>query len=141
MIYLDTSVVIPFYLPEVLSETVEQLFRTEPELAISQLVEVEFFSAISRRLRMAEINPEQTRQIATLFQNHLEDGFYTRFAVEPIHYNRARNWISQFNTALRTLDALHLAIAASNNLPLITADEGLAQAADALGVAYQLLTV
>ena len=139
MIYLDTSVVLPFYLPEVLSQTVEQFFRTESELAISQLVEVEFFSAISRRLRMAEITPEQARQIATLFQNHLADSFYTRFPVEPIHYDCARDWISQFNTALRTLDALHLAIAASHELPLITADERLAQVADALGVVYQLL--
>ena len=55
--------------------------------------------------------------------------------------DRARDWISQFNTALRTLDALHLAIAVSNDLRLITADEGLAQAADALGIAYQLLAV
>ena len=55
--------------------------------------------------------------------------------------DRPGHWISQFNTALRTLDALHLAIAVSNDLRLITADEGLAQAADALGIAYQLLAV
>jgi uncharacterized protein len=141
LIYLDTSVVIPFYLPEPLSLVVRELLRTEPQPALSQLVEVEVFSAVSRRVRMGEISLDQARQIATDFQTDLQNGFYTRFAVEPIHYDRARDRISQFNTALRTLDALHLAIAASNNLPLITADERLAQVADALGVTYQLLTV
>lgn len=139
MIYLDTSVVVPFYLPEFFSSAARGLLRTEPQPALSQLVEVEVFSAVSRRVRMGEISLEQARQIATDFQADLEGGFYTRFPVEPIHYDRARDWIRQFNTTLRTLDALHLAIAASHELPLITADERLAQVADALGVVYQLL--
>lgn len=45
-----------------------------------------------------------------------------------------------FDTPLRTLDALHLAVAASNNLRLVTADETLAEAANVFGVAVQLLT-
>ncbi|MEH1936800.1 MAG: hypothetical protein V7L14_24470 [Nostoc sp.] len=51
--------------------------------------------------------------------------FYTQIAVETVYYNLARDWISRFNTSLRRLDALHLAIAFQNNIPLVTADEAL----------------
>ena len=52
MIYLDTSVIAPFYWSEALSDTVEELLRTETARALSQLVEVELFSALSRRVRL-----------------------------------------------------------------------------------------
>jgi uncharacterized protein len=52
LIYLDTSVIAAFYWTEALSDTVEQLLRDETEPRLSQLVEVELFSALSRRVRM-----------------------------------------------------------------------------------------
>ncbi|MGK7877216.1 MAG: type II toxin-antitoxin system VapC family toxin [Xenococcaceae cyanobacterium] len=141
MIYLDTSVVVPFYWPEALSDVVEQLLRSETEPALSQLVSVELFSAVSRRVRMGEISQEQARQVAARFQTDLDSGFYTLIPLEPVHYQLAREWISQFETPLRTLDALHLACASSNDLCLVTADEALAESAEALGVEVRLLTV
>ena len=141
MIYLDTSVVVPFYWPEALSDVVEQLLRSETEPALSQLVSVELFSAVSRRVRMGEISQEQARQIAARFQTHLDSGFYTLLPLEPVYYQLAREWISRFETPLRTLDALHLACASSNDLCLVTADEALAESAEALGVEVRLLTV
>ena len=140
MIYLDTSVIAPFYWTEALSDTVEELLRTETELGLSQLVEVELLSALSRRVRMREISQEGARTIATLFQTHLNNNFYLLIPLESIHYQLARNWIGQFNTSLRTLDALHLACASSNNLRVVTADEALAISADALEIEVQLLT-
>lgn len=139
MIYLDTSVVAAFYWTEALSDTVEQLLRNEVEPGLSQLVEVELFSALSRRVRMGEISQENAREIVERFQTDLDGGFYTRILLEPVHYNLAREWIGRFDTPLRTLDALHLAIAASNDLRLVTADEGLAGSAEALGVDVLLL--
>lgn len=56
MIYLDTSILAPLYWVEALSNTVEQLVNSETELALSQLVEVELVSALSRRVRMGEIS-------------------------------------------------------------------------------------
>jgi predicted nucleic acid-binding protein len=47
--------------------------------------------------------------------------------------------VEEFNTSLRTLDALHLACASSNNLCLVTADEVLAASAEALEIEAQLL--
>lgn len=139
MIYLDTSVIAPFYWAEVLSDTVQELLRTETKPSLSQLVEVELFSALSRRVRMREISQEEARAIANRFQTHLDNDFYLRIPIEPINYQLARGWISRFNTSLRTLDAIHLACASSNNLCLVTADEALAASAESLKIEVQLL--
>ena len=88
---------------------------------------------------MGEIERDEAQAIADRFQTDLNNGFYIHLALEPAHYETARNWIKRFDTPLRTLDALHLAIAASHNIPLVTADEGLVASADVLGVEVQLL--
>lgn len=84
------------------------------------MAEVELVSALSRRVRMREISQQDARAIVERFQADLDSGFYTKIPVETVHYNLAREWISRFNTPLRTLDALHLAIAFQNNIPLVT---------------------
>ncbi len=47
---------------------------------------------------------------------------------------KARSWLLQRNTALCTLDALHLAIAVEANALFFTADISLAKAAEKLGI-------
>lgn len=88
---------------------------------------------------MGEISQEDARGIVERLQADLDSGYYACISLELVHYNLAREWIARFDTPLRTLDALHLAIAFSNNLRLITADEGLAGSAEAIGVEVQLL--
>jgi predicted nucleic acid-binding protein len=139
LIYLDTSIVAAFYWAEELSDAVEELLNQEAEVAVSQLVEVELCSALSRRVRMREIEPDEAQSIANLFLSDLNNGLFFQFSLEPVHYNMARDWIRQFNTPLRTLDALHLAIAFFHRVPLVTADEGLAVSAVALGVEVRIL--
>ncbi len=139
MIYLDTSIIAPLYWVEALSDTVEELVLNETELGLSQLVEVEFVSALSRRVRMREISQDDATGIVERFQTDIDSGFYTRITLETIHYHLAREWISRFTTPLRTLDALHLAIASQNNIRLLTADEALAASAQFLGVNIILL--
>ena len=76
MIYLDTSVVAPFYRTEALSDVVEALLRQEVELGISQLVEVELCSALSRRARMGEVGRDEAQTIASRFQTDRNSGLY-----------------------------------------------------------------
>ncbi|MBD2412321.1 hypothetical protein FACHB389_25030 [Nostoc calcicola FACHB-389] len=134
MIYLDTSIVAPLYWVEPLSDRVEELVLSETEIGLSQLVEVEFVSALSRRVRMREISQDDATAIVERFQTDIDTGFYTRITLEAIHYHLAREWISRFTTSLRTLDALHLAVAFQNNIKLVTADAALAASAQFLGV-------
>jgi uncharacterized protein len=139
LIYLDTSVIAPFYWAEPLSDAVELLLRQDAELYISQLVEVELCSALSRRVRMGEIECIDAQAIADRFQSDLGNGFYIQLALEAVHYEIARDWIRRFDNPLRTLDALHLAIAVSHDIPLVTADEGLVISANLLGVETRIL--
>jgi predicted nucleic acid-binding protein len=59
--------------------------------------------------------------------------------VQQHHYRLARDWIGLFKTELKTLDALHLAIASAEGLSIVTADEGLSKSAKALGADFMLL--
>jgi predicted nucleic acid-binding protein len=59
--------------------------------------------------------------------------------VEAGDYRLARDWLGLFNTGLRSLDALHLAVASTAGLIVATGDVGLSKAAEALGLDVQLL--
>ena len=51
MIYLDTSVLVAYYCPEPLSRAAERAARAEVAPSISDLCEVEFASALARKVR------------------------------------------------------------------------------------------
>jgi predicted nucleic acid-binding protein len=127
-------VVVAYYSPEAMSRRAERLIRTHARPAISDLTEVEFCSALSRKVRLGELSVEDATQIFLRFTVHIEDGLYTRVPVERRHYELARDWLARFAFALRTLDALHLAVAAVEGFRLVTADTGMAQVAVTLGV-------
>ncbi|MDY7002453.1 MAG: type II toxin-antitoxin system VapC family toxin [Cyanobacteriota bacterium] len=136
---MDTSVVVPLYWSEALTNTVEELLVNEPELGLSDLAIVEFCSAIARRVRMGEISRESAREIIEQFQAHIDAELYALIEVEPMHYRIALQWVGGLETSLRTLDALHLAIAYCRDITLVTADSVLANSAEFLGVVVQLL--
>ncbi|MEK8090793.1 type II toxin-antitoxin system VapC family toxin [Thermithiobacillus plumbiphilus] len=134
MIYLDTSALVPYYYPEPLSARVQQILQAQSQRVISEAVEVELHSALARKVREHALTPSGAQRIATLFLRHVEDGIFSRLSLRSAHYRLAREWIGRFDLPLRTLDALHLATAAFESLPLVTADEQLARSASILGI-------
>jgi len=132
MVYVDTSVLVAYYCPERLSEEAEKLLMKHPAPAISSLTEVEFFSAVSQKVRRKEINLRDASRITAKFLAHLDVDYYTYVPLEGHHYRLARDWIGMFKMELRTLDAVHLAVASSEGLTLITSDQGLFKSARAL---------
>jgi len=127
--YVDTSVLGAYYCPEPLSAAAETALRDLATPVVSTLTEVEFASLIARKRRLRELTERQARAILDLFAEHVAEGFYRRVPLGTEHFLRAHDLLATFSSALRTLDALHLAAALAENLPLLTADRDFGRAA------------
>lgn len=136
MVYVDTSVILSFYRPEAQSGRAQTLLNAldEPAL-ISSLTEVEFASALGRWVRTSEVRDADASRIHAAFQTDIEDGCYQRIPLTVAHYRQAVIWLLARKSAIRTLDALHLACAAKRQAPLATFDKVMRSAAGELGVA------
>jgi predicted nucleic acid-binding protein len=127
--YIDTSILGAYYCPEALSAAAENALRQIKTPVISLLSEVEFSSLMSRKRRLKEINDRQAKEIIDLFSTHVAEGSYRRIPVTTEHFLKARQLLSATKIPFHTLDALHLALALTEKLPLMTADRDLAKAA------------
>ena len=132
--YIDTSVLAAYYCPEPLSDRVQSFLAAELKPAVSDLTSVELFSAVARKVREGSLDRLDGSRILSKYQSHLDGGLFTVVPVESQHWRIAKGWIGLFNTSLRTLDALHLAVASGNELTVVTSDQRLLHAAEALGV-------
>lgn len=132
MAYIDTSVLAAYYCPEKLSSAAEEAIRADRRPSISSLTEVEIYSAVSRKIREKQISLRDGQRIVATFRTHLALGSYHRILIQAGHFKNAGDWVSQFTTSLRTLDALHLAVCAVDRIQLVTADKKLHDAAHIL---------
>lgn len=138
MAYVDTSVLVAYYCPEQGSEAAQRVLR-EGQREISALVEVEFSSAIATKVRTGEMPESEADQVVAMFEQHVAAGAYHMLPIHVKQFSLACQWIGRRAVPLRTLDALHLAIAASESVLLLTADAVLARAAECFGVDCQLV--
>lgn len=106
---------------------------------ISELVIAEFLSSISKKLRRSQIPEEEAQAYRDVFVSHIAEGIFQVVPLSAQHVEQATLWLRRAIAPLHTLDALHLAVAVDIGLPLLTADKGLAHAAEALGVACELV--
>jgi len=137
-LYLDTSVLAALYIPEGLSKAAATAVGAAPP-AISALTELEFASVVARRLRERTISAADGALVLRTFDAHIADRRYRRLPVVAETYAEAGRWIRSGAAPLSTLDALHLAIAASNRESLCTSDRQLARAAARLGAKVDLI--
>jgi predicted nucleic acid-binding protein len=133
-LYADTSALVPYYVPEEFSNLLQSILQAQSGPIISDLCELELYSALSVKLRTGEVNRTTIVQITALFRRHFEAGLFTRIALHTDHYRVARGFIGQFDLPLKAPDSLHLAICATERLRLLTLDEQLARNAAALGI-------
>jgi len=134
--YIDTSVLTGAYCAEPGSARSQKaLQRYTP--VISRLTCLEFSSSVARKLRMKTFSKTEALRVIHQFHSHLEQDIFEVAAVRDMHLALANEWIDSFVTALRPLDAVHLAIAHSNQLLLVTADAVLARSAKKLGTAVE----
>ncbi|GIV75764.1 MAG: hypothetical protein KatS3mg050_0158 [Litorilinea sp.] len=141
MIYLDTSVLVAYYVPEPLSDLAQQRLMAASAVIVSELAQIEFVSALALRLRLGDLSWTAAQQVTTLFASHLAQGLYIPLHLHSVVYQEAQTYIRRFDLALKAPDALHLAAAALAQAPLVTADRQLARNANRLGVDCELLSV
>jgi predicted nucleic acid-binding protein len=139
MHYIDTSVLVAYYFPEPLSDRVESFLTACSQPAVSRLTEVEFCSALARRIRMDELAKVDAERLTSAFRAHIESGMYTILPLTDEHFYLARKWLSSWKTELRSLDALHLALAGAGDRTMVTADKQMARAAESLSVKVLLI--
>ena len=112
MRYFDTSFLVPLILPEATSGLIAEFFESLPaeDLAVSQWTRVEFASMLARQVRMGNLDAAAAREAGPRFEAMIEESFIILLP-DRDDFDRAREWLSRFETGLRAGDALHLAIA------------------------------
>ncbi len=134
MYYIDTSVLVAYYSPEDLSNHAEEFLTTCPQPAISSLTELEFYSALARKARAGDLAKGDAERLSAAFLAHLQGSIFTYLSLQDEHFRLACHWLALWNTALRSFDALHLALTATGGMTIVTADQQLARSAEALAV-------
>lgn len=135
---MDTSVLTGAYCHESGSKRAQRVLQ-DHEPAISSLTRLEFSSSIAKKVRAGTLGRDEATRIIAEFQMHIRDDVFELLAIQEAHYALANDWMDACVTALRTLDALHLALAHSHGLTLITADKALARAGEQLGAKVKML--
>lgn len=134
--YLDTSALAKWYLNEPFSEQFEAFIHEQTTAAISRLTVVEFRCLLARRRRAREITKTIESRVYAAFEKDIGAGFLQVYPVADEHLIAALGLITRFGRyPLRTLDALHLAIAQGIRCRrLATADKTMADAGKAAGL-------
>ena len=133
--YVDTSALAKLYLNERGSEEFEVFILRQERAAISRLTALEFHCLLARRRRAQELSAEAESDVSERFRSDVLNGYIEVHPLLDEHAHTAMNLLKRLREhPLRTLDTLHLAIAAGLGIAILaTADRVMAQAAAALG--------
>ncbi|MDP2793387.1 MAG: type II toxin-antitoxin system VapC family toxin [Sulfurisoma sp.] len=134
MIYADTSALVKRYLDEPFSTDFDALLE-RGTMAISRLTIVEVRCALARRRRSREIDALRENRVNAELAADIQAGALQVGDIDATHFTAAYHLIGRLaDIPLRTLDALHLAVAEqASAAAFATADKTQASAAEALG--------
>jgi predicted nucleic acid-binding protein len=137
MVYVDTSALVKRYISEAGSDTFDAFFLDRAPLAISRLTIVEMRCALARRRLSRQISAELEAQVLEAFRLDMQDGALAVSSFLEDDLTLAYHLMDEVaDLPLRTLDALHLAVARRHAIPeFSTADRKQAEAARELGFA------
>ena len=136
MIYLDTSVAIPLFIPEPTSDAVDAWFEAfDDTLISSDWILTEFASALSIKVRRTEIEQKQAQAAWKDFESFCQSGLRL-VPVSRQAFGQAAQLVRNVSSALRSGDSLHLSMALEAGAASIaTADDTLAKNAQSMGLA------
>ena len=132
--YIDTSALAKWYLPEFGSENFTDWIQHRDKTYISSLTITEFRCLLDRRKRMNLLSTSQVQKVYARLKQDIEDSHLLHYPVDNQHLLNASVMIENLaSVPLRTLDALHLAIARDIPVKIIaTADPVMRKAAQLL---------
>lgn len=133
-LYVDTSALAKWYVAETDSNAFDDFIRDHAGAHISRLTVVELRCMLARRRRNHEITGRVESAAFTLFESHVRDGLLVVLSMNDAHFVSASEILTTLRRyPLRTLDALHLAVARAHGARSIaTADQVMVGAAKAL---------
>lgn len=134
--YLDTSALAKWYLNEVGSDAFVDFLQGLGSAVISSLTVTEMRSLLSRRRRMGDLSAELESLLFAALLSDIDRGWLLQTPVSDARFAEATNLIARYpEHPLRTLDALHLTMAADLGVSVLaTADGVMADAAVSLGL-------
>jgi predicted nucleic acid-binding protein len=137
MIYVDTSALVKRYVRETGSDAFDAFFLEQAPLAISRLTIVEMRCALARRRRNKQVSSKLETRVLDAFRLDIQDGALTVSSFLEDDLTLAYHLMDEVaDLPLRTLDALHLAVARRHDMAAFsTADKKQAEAAQKLGFA------
>ena len=135
-VYIDASALAKLYVPEAESERLDTFLCGRLGLMISELAITEVLSAVARRKREGELRPELANQIRGALLADADSGSFARLHLDPaVHREAERPLLATDSLPLRTLDALHIALAFSGRAThVLTFDRRMREAAVQAGV-------
>ena len=133
-LYVDTSALAKWYVAESGSEAFDDFMCHHSPTHISRLTIVELRCMLARRRRNQQLTAAVEKKVFREFESHIRDGIFVVLAMSDAHFVRALEILGELRSLpLRTLDALHLAVADSQDIATIaTADQVMVDAARAL---------
>lgn len=139
-VYPDASLLVSAYVEEAASGRAEAWLAS---LAAGQLVtswwcDAEIASALAKKVRVGALAARDLAPTLRAVRTMLA-GAARNVPVEQVHSRLAADLITRSLKPLRAGDALHLAIAMSAGAELVTLDNGMAEAGQALGLDTRLL--
>jgi predicted nucleic acid-binding protein len=134
LIYVDTSLLLPVYVPEVNSELANSVVKGAEDLLVSDLTVAEFLVGLARKVKLGTLSQELATQVQEAFKRHMAEGHLRRVAVVSSHSEAAGQLASTSPLILRSLDAIHLAVAVEHKATIATLDGRLSAAARAMDV-------
>lgn len=133
-LYLDASVLLPVFVAEPASTTVQGFLQDcGSEILVSDFAAAEVASAISRLVRTHRMEMTDGQAVLEDF-DAWRAAMTTGVDLQSADVRLAAAYVRRFELMLRTPDALHLAACRRLGTPLATLDRRLAWAAAELGV-------
>lgn len=140
MTYLDTSILVPFFVLEKASDNIRGWLATVPaeKLAISEWTRAEFASAVGISVRSGRLDTQDAQEIIQNFY-HMADNSLTVLVPDRADFLLASRYMERFELGLRAGDALHLAIAWNHGAnKMYSLDRALIKSAKVLNIEAEL---